>query len=512
MNENTPLLGRFAQLKGPSSWYAIFPMLLVAFSGGALYAPHTQFYTEIFCNRYYNLQPDADLDTIPVQNCSIPEVQKMVSRAQAAIMFLTYASTLIGAGFYGRLSDRKGRALVFRISTMGSFIYVFCDIMTAKFHHVIGLPLLFIGPLLKGIMAGENSLMAAVQAYIADCTASSSRTIIFSRLMACLFVGSAIGPYVSSLIIKETGDIINIFYVALFVDFINVIYTMFFLPESNEYVIKLNRGEVLTKTEPKPTCIWSRLNIFSTLQILFKNPISHMSRHALPCLALTEFLLTLVKRPPTMLYAMLKFKWTAYEGSIYFTYASLVRLFIMIGVLPMLSKLFNTKCPKSTITPEGQEKKYRNSTLFDIWMVRVGIGMDAVCLALAGLATNAYVFAAAGMLQSFSMLAQPSIRGLLTTLVKPTQVGELLGAIAILDSIAMIISHLGINTIYSASVKTMPNLIFFICATIAACSSLSAFFVKKHKVSHDDELVCSHMTVAVEDCAITRERCCRPRH
>jgi hypothetical protein len=108
----------------------------------------------------------------------------------------------------------------------------------------------------------------------------------------------------------------------------------------------------------------------------------------------------------------------------------------MIGVLPMLSKLFNKKCPRSTFTPEGQEKKYRNSTLFDIWMVRVGIGIDAVCLALAGLATNAYVFAAAGMLQSFSMLAQPSIRGLLTTLVKPTQVGELLGAIAILDSIA----------------------------------------------------------------------------
>jgi MFS family permease len=77
--------------------------------------------------------------------------------------------------------------------------------MTAKFQHIIGLPLLFIGPLLKGIMAGESSLMAVVQAYIADSTSTSSRTIVFSRLMASLFIGQTIGSYASSLIIKVSA-------------------------------------------------------------------------------------------------------------------------------------------------------------------------------------------------------------------------------------------------------------------------------------------------------------------
>lgn len=78
---------------------------------------------------------------------------------------------------------------------------------------------------------------------------------------------------------------------------------------------------------------------------------------------------------------------------------------------------------------------YKKSVSFDIWMVRTGIGMDAICLALSGLATNLTLFVLAGMLQSLSMLAQPSIRGLLTNLVEPNKVGELLGAMAILDSI-----------------------------------------------------------------------------
>lgn len=241
-----------------------------------------------------------------------------------------------------------------------------------------------------------------------------------------------------------------------------------------------------------------------------------MNKYALPCVALADALLILVRRPPTLLYAMLKFKWTAYEGSLYYTFTSFMKLFIMIGVLPLLSKLFNKKCPKAHSSPishqEGEEKRLKNTALFDIWMVRIGIGIDAISLALAGLANNVKIFIMAGLLQSFSMLAQPSIRGLLTTLVEPNQVGELLGTVAILDSIAskvyhskflyhfaltffflllvqtVIISHLSINTIYSATVKTMPNFTFFVCAFIAGCSCFSAFMVRRNPVSENDDL------------------------
>ncbi|KAI7895114.1 uncharacterized protein EV154DRAFT_413690 [Mucor mucedo] len=403
MDETVALLGRTHQK--PSSWYPIFTMFLVAFSGGALLAPHAQFYTEIFCSRYYKSESDF---TLPA-NCSIPPIQKTVSKAQALIMFLTYGSS---------------RVLVLKISTWGTLIYVSCDLLTAKYHETIGISLLFIGPLLRGLMAGEAVLMAAVQAYIADSTDPSSRTVIFARLMSSLFIGAAIGQ--------------------------------------------------ITTPPPPKTSLWAKLNIFSALDILLnKKPLPHMKRYTLPFIALSEFLLTLVKRPPLLLYAMLKFNWTAYEGSVFYTYASLMRLFIMIGVLPLLTKVFVRPRASSALS-------------FDIWMVRGGIGMDAICLALSGLASNVTLFVLAGMLQSVSMLAQPSIRSLLTNLVEPNKVGELLGAMAILDSIAMVIAHLGVNTIYSASVETMPNLTFYLCADIAAASCLAAFFVQE---SNDQQIV-----------------------
>lgn len=242
--------------------------------------------------------------------------------------------------------------------------------------------------------------------------------------MASLFIGSAVGPFVSSVIIKHTNSIIPIFYMALFVDMINVCYTFFVLPESND-----------TPVDHPPKTLCERLNVFSALKILFKEqPRLNVTRYALPCLALAEFLLTLVKRPPTLLYAMLKFHWTAYEGSLYYTCTSILKLTMMVGVLPLLSNLFLAKCPKAHRI--RQEKRFKNSVPFDLWMIRIGIGIDAICLVITALASNVVVFTTAGMLQSASMLAQPSIRGLFTTLVNPNQVGELLGAVAILDSIS----------------------------------------------------------------------------
>lgn len=255
--------------------------------------------------------------------------------------------------------------------------------------------------------------------------------------MASLFIGSAIGPFVSSQILKHTGSLVNVFYVAFIVDIINVLYTMFILPESNQLINQPASQQQGNDTNKQTVGLCSHINIFSALKILFKDRPLHLTRYALPCIALADFLLALVKRPPTMLYAMLKFKWTAYEGSLYYTCTSLMKLMMMIGVLPLLSKLFKKKCPKAQApTAADQEKLANSSTLFDIWMVRIGIGMDAVCLALAGLASNVVLFTTAGMLQSVSMLAQPSIRGLLTTCVEPNRVGELLGAVAILDSLA----------------------------------------------------------------------------
>lgn len=62
----------------------------------------------------------------------------------------------------------------------------------------------------------------------------------------------------------------------------------------------------------------------------------------------------------------------------------------------------------------------------------------------------------------------------------------------------VVIAHLGVNTIYSWSVSTMPSLTFFVCAGVAACSCLAALMVRKKDHSHhnlisgeEDGLLCN---------------------
>lgn len=82
---------------------------------------------------------------------------------------------LLVAGYYGALSDRKGRRIVLGISSLGSILLFIAYILTFKFSNIFGISLLFIIPVVRGLMAGDSILIATANAYITDCTTPSER-------------------------------------------------------------------------------------------------------------------------------------------------------------------------------------------------------------------------------------------------------------------------------------------------------------------------------------------------
>ncbi|KAG2233200.1 hypothetical protein INT48_007620, partial [Thamnidium elegans] len=495
--------------KKPSAWYIIIPLFFLTFCFGAMYAPMIQFYTVVFCYRYYQSQTGESTD-IPFENCTIPEVQSVISEAQAVIMFLTYASTLLVASYYGSLSDRKGRRLIFKLAGAGNCLLMIAYIATIKYQNFFGISLLFIAPVVRGLMAGDSILFASVQAYITDCTTTAERTVTFGRFLGALYLGSTIGPIAASLIIKKTGTIMSIFYMVFIVSFIFELYVYLILPESHDF-------DHFKPTVKKQESLLERLNIFSALRVLFRTSSRHANQYALVIIAAISFLLAIIVLPPTILYAMLTFHWTAYEGGLYVSLASFSRLIMLTLVLPFISKLFHKNnvvsdesdtliqptiiatesteqesSATATTTaaaeePERSDKEIRRTILFDVWMIRFGLTVETISLIVLGLVTTSVGFTLTGMSQSLAALAQPSLRSLTTTLVSPNEIGELLGAMAVLESCAMIVSQLTINTIYSASVKTMPNLIFFVCAAFCTIATGLAFFVKPLTITEEEE-------------------------
>ncbi|KAI8637540.1 major facilitator superfamily domain-containing protein [Parasitella parasitica] len=511
-NEETPLLSptvanqsllstssnssgssKFDSAKRASPWYVISALFGLTFSFGALYAPMIQFYTVIFCYKYYQQQSDGSSDEIPLDNCAIPEVQAIVSEAQAIIMLLTYASTLVVASYYGALSDRKGRRIIMLLSTLGSLIQIAIFVITIKYIDVFGITLLFVAPIVKGLLAGDTIIIAAIQAYISDCTTRAERTIAFGNMMATIFLGASIGPSAASFLLQETKSINSIFYMVFVVHVFIGFYIWLVVPESND-----TKNYKAPAAQGKQTFL-QRINIFSALQILWRASSEHASRYALPLMAAVQFLLYIVVMPPSFLYAMLRFGWTAYEGGLYFSLCAFSRVIVMLVVLPLLSKLFHrnkaalspTTKPKelalpATASDDEHDKRsaqdIRHAILFDSWMIRTGLSIETLCFILCGLVSTSVGFSVTGAFQGLAMLAAPSLRSLLTFLVNPSEIGELLGAMAVLEACGMIVSQLTINTIYSASVAVMPNLIFFVCAVISGLALIFSFFVHPAKL------------------------------
>ncbi|CEP13009.1 hypothetical protein [Parasitella parasitica] len=479
--------------KRASPWYVISALFGLTFSFGALYAPMIQFYTVIFCYKYYRQQSDGcdDDGDIPLDNCAIPQVQAIVSEAQAIIVFLTYASTLVVASYYGALSDRKGRRIIMMLSTLGSLIQIAMFVATIKYMSTFGITLLFIAPIIKGLLAGDTIIIAAIQAYISDCTTRAERTIAFGNMMAAIFLGASIGPSVASFLLQETKSINSIFYMVFVIHVSIGLYIWLVVPESND-----TSSYIAPAGQAKQTFL-QRINIFSALQILWRASSEHASRYALPLMAVVQFLVYIVVMPPSFLYAMLRFGWTAYEGGLYFSLCAFSRVIVMLAVLPLLSKLFHRNKATPAHSPSAKEsasptrtttadirsvQDIRHALLFDAWMIRTGLSIETLCFVLYGLVTTSVGFSITGAFQGLAMLASPSLRSLLTSLVGPSEIGELLGAMAVLEACGMIISQLTINTIYSASVAVMPNLIFFVCAVISGLALLFSLFVHPAKL------------------------------
>lgn len=209
----------------------------------------------------------------------------------------------------------------------------------------------------------------------------------------------------------------NVFYAALVSSLVIVGYS-FCIPESNKHLASVNAGE------SSPTLL-ERINIFSALRLLFHVKQTHANRYALPAAANTVFLITLIMMPPLMLYAMLVWGWTAYEGSMLVGIVSIARLLTMTLVLPLLSRFF--------LNGTNSQHKLLN---FNLWLARVGTLIETMEMILFGLAANTAQALLVAILGSFGILPQPALRAIVTTLVDPKDVGKVLGAVAVTETVA----------------------------------------------------------------------------
>lgn len=207
------------------------------------------------------------------------------------------------------------------------------------------------------------------------------------------------------------------------------------MPESlDEQAMKQARMKAAQGIRPS---VWQTFNLFSALSIIGKAKPRHISQYAVPILAAIQFLMAILAQPPILLYAMLMFKWTAYENGLLASAISLVRFIVIILVLPRMVTMLQNHWQKQTSSDASEDDtKIRHRILFDTTMVRIGLGIQMFGLLAIAIATTETTFIWALVIECLSVISQPSVRSLYTTMVEPSEVGALCGAQAVLESSA----------------------------------------------------------------------------
>nr|CAG8549890.1 5103_t:CDS:2 [Entrophospora candida] len=135
-------------------------------------------------------------------------------------------------------------------------------------------------------------------------------------------------------------------------------------------------------------------------------------------------------------------------------------LFVIGGarvvILMLLFPILEEESEESKLRLKGELLK------LEIWVIRIGLFIEAVCMTLYGIISSGVALIGVAVTASLGSTAFPTLKSFQTNLVPSSKVGELLGALATIESVAAIASPICFNTLYSIFVTgSSPYFIWY---------------------------------------------------
>ncbi|KNB06464.1 hypothetical protein FOXG_07165 [Fusarium oxysporum f. sp. lycopersici 4287] len=234
-------------------------------------------------------------------------------------------------------------------------------------------------------------------------------------------------------------------------------------------------------------------NPFEPLKIL--SPIgpgtSQALRRNLAALALDDFIIFGISQAAgavIILYSEYMYGRGTFKRFRFVSILSLVWVMALMGVFPIIN-YFGRVRPVARrrrdclIVPAG--KHYRADNL-DIWVLRAARTSDILGSFSYSPAHSEEVFSLSGMVTAMGGLGSATIQAIVIQHVPSNRGGRLLGAVGMQLALSRILGPLLFNGIYAASVRTFPQAIFVLLASLYGISFLASFAIRPH-VHWEDE-------------------------
>ena len=451
------------------------PFVLSALAFGGIMVPKLNLILSLICREYYadKALTDPNFTYLPIQlgeinpECRTAEVQRQVAQFTLQGSLISGLLAAIIAPKLGALSDRYGRKIVMCYTNFGMFSGEIITIFAAKYPETFPVNWLLLGFFFDGLCGSFIASMAMSHSYATDSTPTDRRNVIFGYFHGCLFTGIAIGPALAGYVIKLTGSVISMFYIALGCHVFFIVFLVFCIPESLSKKRQMAAREKHTRmVEARgPSSDWIQqlrnFNLFEPLKILYPTGpgTSPAARRNLVLLAAVDMIIfgvAMGAMTVVIIYSNFVFAWDNFEQSMFMSVVNSCRVLCLLIVLPTITRLYRGKAGRRRSQPQS------GTDIFELTVIRVAILFDVIGFLGYTLARKSSLFMLSGAVASIGGMGSPTLQAALTKHVPPHQVGQLLGAMGLLHACARIVAPTIFNGIYMATVASFPQACFVI--------------------------------------------------
>lgn len=420
----------------------------------------------------------------PQPNCRDAHIMGIVSTFASYRSIIQASLSVLMTPRLAAYSDRVGRR---RIMIYMAFVAAAADLTMALGVRLrADVRLVLVVALLQGLSGYMMTSQVVHAAYVSDTAVPGKRAYALGRLDSALFLCLAVGPLIGSAVLKITNSLAFLYCVSTALYAAYLLIVLVFLDESRtpearrRSVVAARRASAAADNDASDTQ-WRRwtatlraVNILGPLRAAFFSHIGEKrdrtNARLLVAVATCGAELAIGVSPVLLLYSEMKFNWTSVETSYIMSIFGFSRATVLGFIFPLLSKRLHAHvfgwaadgpAPDSPDTPGP---RHRNVDRLDVLLIRIGIVFSVVGFAAIGLAPTGALYFAAIVVDSLGGIQLPAVKNAIIKHSEPHAVGELLGAIGLLNSLGQIVGPALFFAIFNLTVASYPATVLFVVA------------------------------------------------
>ncbi|KAF8218225.1 MFS general substrate transporter [Mycena galopus ATCC 62051] len=489
--ENAPLLGEAGPSDGRRPVALMIPVALTCRL--AIRLPSTTTFhiiEQLLCRAWYSSHDPGGIPAegrIPDAMCALPVVQKRY----ATVLTIMAISDGIGSmaayavlSFIASILGRKPAILsVIAVGLAANLVIIASE-------HVPTDPIQFV---LLAFFMVFNSLsqpliiVFATNMYLVDLVKSEERTAALSSLWGCSTLGSALSFAIGGAITTRSGQDLPVYYVAAAIWIVLFAYISLLIPESfpKHKRDELRRALVSAQGSSSESWLWNAIRpVLEPLRQLkpTRNPETGTRNWRLVLCAIHILLVDLgyaYGSTAFIVYLTAVYRYTPQETGYTLTTLNLVGVPILTVAIPYAVRVLRSRYARKYSQAASSEDTIlaRARDRVDIHLIFLSWAVNAAAFIILASVTGRVAQFGAIVLIGCSAGRAPVFRSLVVSSVDQLQQGQTLAAIEIVSGLGKLLSPVMMGGILSATISTMPQLVFYVQAVIVVSAASVLFFI-----------------------------------